>query len=391
MQIFDWINGYCQVQLVSGDALGALYAVNNAGIWARDARISKDTITATFWIMQTDLPRLQMLAKTKGYELKLVKSRGFLAFFGVCRKRPVLVSCSLLLLALTLLIPSRVFFFRVEGNARISDRQILEIAKDYGVTFGASRRDIRSQKVKNGLLAAIPELQWAGVNTSGCVATITVRENPHIQQTTAGRESASIVASRDGIILSCTATKGTPLCHVGQVVTAGDVLISGYFDPELQLGKVYAQGEVYAQTNRDLGAYILIESLQKGEITASSKKYRLKFGKNQINFYKGSGISGTSCDKIYEEKYMTLPGGFVLPVSVVTETVYEYPLTDYSLSKESAQEQLIRFADWYLPNLMVAGHILDRMETFVADGNTFCLKGYYACSEMIGQVQIEEN
>ena len=40
---------------------------------------------------------------------------------------------------------------------------------------------IRSEKVKNSLLQRIPQLQWAGINTDGCVAVISVREKTAIK------------------------------------------------------------------------------------------------------------------------------------------------------------------------------------------------------------------
>ena len=38
--------------------------------------------------------------------------------------------------------------------------------------------------------------------------------------------------------------------------------------------------------------------------------------------FKDSGISDTTCVKMYSEDYLTLPGGFRLPVALVTDTYY---------------------------------------------------------------------
>ena len=55
-------------------------------------------------------------------------------------------------------------------------RKILERAEYCGVHFGAKAGSVRSEQVKNRLLFEIPELRWAGVNTTGCTAVITVAE-----------------------------------------------------------------------------------------------------------------------------------------------------------------------------------------------------------------------
>ena len=77
-----------------------------------------------------------------------------------------------LLLLLVCILPTRVLFMRVEGNESIPENLILEAAEDCGIRFGASRSAVRSEKVKNGILSRISELQWVGVNTKGCIAVI---------------------------------------------------------------------------------------------------------------------------------------------------------------------------------------------------------------------------
>ena len=62
----------------------------------------------------------------------------------------------------------------------------------------------------------------------------------------------SIVASRDGVITSITTTKGTPLCKAGQAVKAGQILISGYTDCGISIRADPAEGEVFAETYREM-------------------------------------------------------------------------------------------------------------------------------------------
>ena len=391
MDIWQWINGYVEVELVSGDALGSLRVVSDAGVVVKDGIVGEDTITASFRVSRQDLRKLYAIAGRNGYVVRVIQYHGSFWLWKDFLHRPVLIGGFLVLFALTLFLPTRVLFIQIEGNENVSACRIQQVAEDYGLYIGASRQSVRNEILKNGLLASIPELQWVGVNTAGCVATVTVQERINVSEQERPSYIASMVAARDSIILSCTATSGNLLCRVGQVVRAGDVLISGYLDIEKRLGGVYAQGEIYGQTNRQLSAVTVTEVMLHEETGAVEKKYRLKFGKKLINFYKGSGISGGSCDKIYVEKYMTLPGGFVLPVSVIQETVVYYSTTADTLTDQKASDILDAFVSWYLPEQMVAGHILDRLETRMVRSGLFCLEGYYACSEMIGQVKIEEN
>ena len=93
-----------------------------------------------------------------------------------------------------------------------------------------------------------------GVNTSGCVATVSVRERTDPEVTEQDSAVSNIVASRDGFIVSATVTRGNFLCRVGQSVKAGQVLISGYTDCGICIQATRAEGEIYAQTSRDFAA-----------------------------------------------------------------------------------------------------------------------------------------
>ena len=268
---------------------------------------------------------------------------------------------------------------------QISARLIAEQAQLYGVRFGADRRDVRSERVKNGLLGAIPQLQWVGVTTQGCVAKIQVRERSQPEPIQQDYAVTSIVAIRDGVVQSCTVNRGTALCKVGQAVTKGQVLISGYTDCGLSIRANRAEGEIMAKTNRQISAVTADFQLTKGQIIREEKKFSLLIGKKRINFYKDSGILDTTCVKMYSENYMTLPGSFYLPVILLTEEWIYYDLTESET--ENAETVLLDFADRYLASQMIAGQILHRSEA--VDGNV--LEGEYACLEMIGQVRYEES
>ena len=98
--------------------------------------------------------------------------------------------------------PNRVWFVEVEGNGSIPDRQILAAAEECGVKFWAKAGEIRSEQVKNKILNLVPELQWAGVNFSGGVAIVSVRERLPEEAVRDRSTVTNVVAARDGVIVS---------------------------------------------------------------------------------------------------------------------------------------------------------------------------------------------
>ena len=91
---------------------------------------------------------------------------------------------------------------------------------------------------------------------------------------------------------------------------------------------------------------------------------------------------------MYSEKYVTLPGGFQLPLAIVTETWISSEATSVSASVDHVT--LSDAVRAYLCRTMIAGRILSESEAISQEDGVCVLEGVYECLEMIGQEQNEE-
>ena len=368
-------------ELTSADIPGALEVLRAADIPVENV-VQRGPLTVRFWTEKSQGDRLRELLERRGDRLSVIRRQGLSRRFGSWLRHPLLLVTVCLILWLTAWLPTKVLFVRVQGNITLPTSLILAKAEECGIVFGAERGEVRSEKVKNALLESVPQLQWIGINSSGCVATISVRERS--EKTEEQRVASGIVALRDGVIRSCTVEKGTPLCLPGQAVRAGQILVSGLTDCGRAILVSGAEGEIMAETSRSLMVRTADSGLLRGEIRAVQKKISVLIGKKRINFYIDSGILDSSCVKMYEEYYITLPGGFQLPFGIGIETVEHYttgettPLEDPQLLERCARD--------YLLSHMTAGEILE--QRIAAEGNR--LYAEYICLEMIGQNRYEE-
>lgn len=390
MNFWRSLFGMVEVQLTSADPADALQAINRAGVEIFSV-VQEGDLTLRFCLRRSDFRQVRRLTRKRGEVLQTVSRDGIYWALRRLSARPVLLIGIGLLLFLTLYLPGQIYFVEVEGNLHVPTAMIIETAAGCGLDFGANRREVRSEKMKNALLQAMPELQWAGINTYGCRAVISVRERPIEESVTTREGVSSIVATRDGVITEVTVHSGNRLCSPGQAVKAGQVLISGYTDCGICIRATRAKGEVYAETQRELTAILPLQYGAKGKIQLREKKYSLLIGKKLINFFKGSGISPTSCDKMYAVDYITLPGGLQLPVALITQTVVSYEADQVALEQQAAQALIEDFSTAYLTNTMTAGHISQRFESTQWSDDFCILWGRYACVEMIGKTRIEEN
>ena len=386
MKLHTSLAGTVRAKLTGADIPGTLDQLSRQGVEILGFTMLSE-LEGRITLRRTDYASAKKLCDCRGDSLTEEGRNGLYWTFKSLRKRPVLVFGVLFYLISTLYLPSRVFFVRVVGNETLPDRLILEAASDCGIGFGASRREVRSEKVKNALLEALPDLQWAGVNTYGCVAEISVRERITPEVGSAPSDFGHIVASREGVITSCNATRGTLLCTPGQAVTQGDILISGYTDCGLTIRAEQAHGEVFAATVHNLTAVTPDSCHFAAPTGTQKKKISIIIGKKRINLWKDSGIWDTTCDRMYEEYYITLPGGFRLPVALAVERFSFRACSETEIPHDELEVLLTETAQRYLKSQMLAGVIRNAEETFQRRSGTVQMAGKYDCVELIGVMQ----
>lgn len=389
MDFWKSLSGMLTVEITSADPEKTLDALVQSGIPLTHVE-QKQALTFQILIRRRDYRRLSGILRRRGAKGKVMQSAGLYWTVKALVHRPVLLGLLILLLLSSLYLPGRIFFVSVEGNTAVPARLILSAAEDCGIRFGASRKLVRSEKVKNALLWAVPQLQWAGINTSGCTAVISVRERVQEELPVETGFVSNLMADRDGYVLSATVTGGTARVQPGETVVKGQLLISGYTDCGICIRASRAQGEILAQTNRKLKAvmpetYFAVE--EKGTVKS---QISLLIGKKRINLWKDSRISNAGCGRMYQEYFVSLPGGFRLPVAICVDQYRFRELQEASVSREEAQSKLQQFSESYLRRQMIAGEILQKQELLSNLKGTYFLDSQYICREMIGQEQREQ-
>ena len=311
MELWWHLRGWTRLRLTSADCAGRLRAISGE-MGLGDIRFPDD-LTAEFTVQSGCEKRL---FDRFGAELDVIGSGGIPTIAKRIWAWRRLAGLVLILGILTVALPKRVWFVRVEGNSSVPERRILEAAEECGVAFGASAGSIRSEQVKNKLLYEIPELRWAGVNTQGCTAVITVAER-RMEEQAEPWEPGNLIAETDGIVTELILQRGTAVVKPGNAVRAEQLLISGVTDLGICTQFEQAEGEIWALTRREIQVTLPAESLKRGETYGRKRCFSLRIGKKSVNFSNDSGILHGTCVKMRTVDYLTLPGGFRLPVALV--------------------------------------------------------------------------
>jgi similar to stage IV sporulation protein len=263
------------------------------------------------------------LERGVGAETELI---GGIPFWLLRLKNRPGLAIGILLAILIVTLGSRVLWdVRIDGEASISEAELLAVLADHGVRPGAfiSRLDVGD--IQTRIKAEHEKIAWISVNVIGTVAYVEVIEEavPPEKKIPEG-DGTNLVASRDGIIVGYEVIAGEPMFSVGQPVLKGELLVGGLIDSErFGYRAVEAKGRVLALTEYVFEVEIPYEYAvripEKKEICEISIIF---FGLRQ-KFFKKGGFLGSEYDKIYSDIYIYSKGGVKVPVGI---SVASYPI-----------------------------------------------------------------
>lgn len=127
--------GIVRAELVSADPEGTLRALGEAGI-ELDEITPKGALALEFLLRREDLPAAEALCRKRGDGFRVLGRQGLWYAVGALWERKLLLTGLVFLLGLTILLPTRVLFFQVEGNRTVPTARILWEAERQGLSFG---------------------------------------------------------------------------------------------------------------------------------------------------------------------------------------------------------------------------------------------------------------
>lgn len=269
--------------------------------------------------------------KTRTY-VKTIKKSGLPFFISKNKNRKGLAIGIILSMIVFFYISSFIWQIEVDGNERLSDEKIISLLNEAGFKKGMIRFGIDNEKIKNDVLLKNEDLSWIWVDIKGTKAFVSVREKKEAPKVFDKNEPSNIIAVRDGLVTRVIAKSGQSVVKEGDVVSEGNLLISGVLESEAKGYKyVNASGEIWARTWHEIeGETTLI----KEEFTKTSKK----FSKKTINFfgfdvllYRDKNIPF----KYYEEETKNFDFGIV-PISFTNTVYHELEKNETKLSLKDA-------------------------------------------------------
>ncbi len=319
----DMIRGTARLRVTGPRPERMLNIMAGEGIWfARTCR-SGDSID--FTVLHHELKRVRRLAAQAYFETELLRHAGLPTIAHRVKRRFALYIIPPLCLLAVFVISLFIWEIEITGSETVSDAQLLSVLEENGVGIGTFGLTIDRELLRDKVIDSIPKISWMTVNVSGCKAEVIVRERVDRPETVDLKKPTDIIAARTGLICEMSVFEGLRKAEKGTTVLKGELLISGTM-PSLagRTRLVHSQGIVKARTWYEFSEKIPLEYISKRYTGETKTKKSLIIGNYRLNLYFNGGISLDACDKIIYKERLSLPGGMLLPIQIVTAEYREY-------------------------------------------------------------------
>lgn len=363
------------------------------GIYLRSIR-KEGADRATAHISVPGFFRIREAARKTKTRIRILRKRGLPMFLHRHRRRGAFVGGMLLFVLIIALLSSFVWAIEIDGTEKIDKNMVRNALKSCGLDVGVLKYTLKASAVQADMLREMPELSWLWVEVKGTRAFVHVREKTPVPEIVPAGRPANIVAKRDGVIVSCTATRGTALVQEGDTVQKGSLLISGTV--ETKYGGtllVHAEGSVRAKTwQTKSGTFPLAKrtEVDNGQV---KNRYSLYFGRQKVALH-GKKPPFATYRTETRNTHLKLWGDLYLPLVIEKNTHYGTEVGYETLSPEEAADYYgqMLFAEMEMPEdgeiiNTEYSHILNADETVTVTCTVTCIEEIGETREILEETE----
>lgn len=181
-----------------------------------------------FYITVKGYRQIRPFVKKSKTRLKILEKFGLPFFLYRNRKRKVFFLGILFFWMILYTLSIFVWDIHIEGNYTYTEDVLINFLKEQDIHHGMFKKNVDCDEIKSLLRNEYMEITWVSAQVSGTRLLIQVKENYGLLNVPEkDQEPCDIVAKKDGIITEIITRSGIAQVKPGDVVTKGQVLVSG--------------------------------------------------------------------------------------------------------------------------------------------------------------------
>lgn len=392
-KVFHLLTGYVAFE-IQGDPARFFNAAAKSGFgfWGFDRQGDR----ARAVCRAREYRKLRPLARRCRVRLRQVKKRGLPFLTRRLWGRKGLLAGAVCGIGIYLFLSGFVWGVSVSGTVTLGDSQVLEAAREGGVYRGAAKSGFVPRLAARRITTSMPELKWAAVNTDGCFVEIVVGEAEEKPEIADDTRWSNIVASQPGKIVSVEAQRGRPEVSQGDAVAAGDLLISGLYQEQLEpwdprAGNPWstvgaARGSVIAETYREFT--VTVPEVKRQLVPSGERRVNLSLELFGLRIPLGFNTAPEGECRRYRSRSALKALGVELPLSLERDVYEVLEERERALTKEELQQAaLFKLREAQRDVLPQGGRVIREELAYSFPDGMCILSAKCRCREEIGTVQ----
>ncbi len=227
LQPLKWfLEGYLRIQLSGYDSERFLNLCMKKQIVALN--LSHENEVSRFFMTVKDFRRVRPLVRKTHVHLKIIGRYGLPFFLYRNRRRKGYVTGFTLFFLLLYIMSNFIWNISIEGNRRYTDDAILSYLSQHEIHYGMLKRKIDCDSLEQEIREDYSEIIWVSASITGTRLLIKIRENDVIAAVEKNEDQpCDLVSDKDGIITDMIVRSGKAEVKQGDVISMGQLLVSG--------------------------------------------------------------------------------------------------------------------------------------------------------------------
>jgi len=388
LDLWNYFKGYVVIEVTGFSVERFVNLAVHRGVYIWD--VKNDGSSVKMKVSINGFKTLRECARKTKCKYRIVEKKGYPFVTYKYRKRKLFMYGTLFFVAFLYVLSSFVWVVQVEGNERIEASKILLFCEERGLKSGALKRNIDKKALEQELIINFKDISFLNIGIKGTKAVITLTETLPAKEIVDRSIPTNIIAVKDGLIDSIVASGGTPLVKAKDVVSQGDILISGeVVVKEDETGTikeyVHAGGSVRARTFYEMNFTVPKTYYQKQYTGEIKKFYRFNVLNKDINILKPS-IPYDNYDKIISRKQIGIGEILPLPAIIITDEYKEF----ISVEKQRDLNQMLELSQIIISNRIIRefafeADVIDKNIQYEETADGLRIKAVITCLEEIGK------
>ncbi len=270
-----------------------------------------------------DFKEILKIAKKTKCKTKIKSKKGIPFILHKYRKRKIFAFFLIIMISLIIFSSNFVWNIEIQTEDNETIENITSDLEDTGLKIGEWKSKIDTKDIINKLRLKRQDIAWMGIELKGTNAIVKIVKADEKPEIVDENEYCNIISDKTGIITKINAQNGTANVKVGDTVSVGTTLISGWLEGKYTgIRYVHAKGEIQAKVWHTKSKKVYYKQDIKEETGNQENKYSIKFNNFKINLSKR-----LSKFKIYDtitlEKKFKIFSDFYLPISIEKTTYKE--------------------------------------------------------------------